>query len=102
MEVYLQGYRFTVQTDHKALETLLKSTTLNPKLTRWALYLQQFYMEIQYRPGIAKQNADGLSRQAWSVEDESQNHVQDKDQRINFQEDEQYISEMGEMSGMVP
>ena len=101
-EVYLHGYHFTVQTDHKALESLLKSTTLNPKLTRWALYLQQFDMEIQYRPGIANQNADGLSRQTWSVEDESQNDVQDKHLISNFQEEKQYLSERREMSGTDP
>ena len=90
-KVYLHGHRFTVQTDYKALESLPKSTTLNPKLTRWALYLQQFDMEIQYCAGIANQNVDGLSRQEWSVEDESQNHVQDKDQIINLQEEKQYL-----------
>ena len=87
-KVYLHGHRFTVQTDYKALESLPKSTTLNPKLTRWALYLQQFDMECA---GIPNQNVDGLSRQEWSVEDESQNHVQDKDQIINLQEEKQYL-----------
>ena len=32
------------------------------RLTRWALYLQQFDMEIKYRPGKLHQNADALSR----------------------------------------
>ena len=72
-EVYLNG-RFFVQTDHRALESLLKSTDLNPKLTRWALYLQQFNMAIKYRPGSINQNADGLSRQAWN-ENEMDHHL---------------------------
>ena len=59
-------------------------------------------MEIQYHPGIANQNADGLSRQAWSVEDESQNDVQDKHLISNFQEEKQYLSERREMSGTDP
>jgi len=41
-EVYLVGRRFTFVTDHKALESLLSSRVLNRKLTRWALYLQEF------------------------------------------------------------
>ena len=48
-----------VQTDHRALESLLTSRELNPKLTRWALFLQQFSMKITYRPGV--------SRQAWTT-----------------------------------
>ena len=100
-EVYLHGYHFTVQTDHKTLESLLKST-LNPKLTRWALYLQQFDMEIQYRPGIANQNADGLSRQAWSVEDESQNDVQDKHLISNFKRRSSIFQKGGRCQGQTP
>ena len=33
-EAYLHGQPFTVQTDHRALGSLLKSTDLNHKLTR--------------------------------------------------------------------
>ena len=58
-KVYLHGRPFVVQTDHHALESLLKSTNLNPKLTRWALYLHQFNMVIKKRHGI-HQNADRL------------------------------------------
>ena len=65
--IYLHGKEFMIQTDHRALESLLTSRELNPKLTRWALFLQQFSMKITYRPGVKNQNTDGLSRQAWTT-----------------------------------
>ena len=72
-EVYLVGRHFTLETDHKALEALITSKILNRRLSRWALYLQEFNFAIRYRPGKKNGNADGLSRQAWkevSVEED--------------------------------
>ena len=45
----------------KHFESLLSSKELNAKLTRWALFLQQFSMKIVYCPGAKNENADGLS-----------------------------------------
>ena len=59
---YLYGTVFTVVTDHAALEYMLSKRESTGRLTRWALYLQQFDMEIKYRPGKLHQNADALSR----------------------------------------
>lgn len=64
-EVYLAGRQFKVHTDHQALTALLSSRVLNRRLTRWSLYLQEFNMDIAYRPGKQNGNADGMSRQAW-------------------------------------
>ena len=90
-----------VQTDHKALESLLKSTQLNSKLARWALYLQQFSMEIKYRPGVFNQNSDGLSRQAW--EDNDEGHMdKSEDGGEKDQEEKDNRVKTGEMSGNVP
>ena len=63
-EVYLHGQTFKVQTDHRALDSLLTSTHLNSTLTQWTLYLQGFAMKRVYRPG--SNNANGLSKQAWN------------------------------------
>ena len=59
---YLHGRRFTVQTDHIALKWLMQTKDLTGRLARWALKLQEYDFDIQYRPGKANANADGLSR----------------------------------------
>ena len=50
---YLQGCRFTVQSDHKPLEMIhLKSMhNVPPCLQRMLLQLQKYDMEIKYKPG---------------------------------------------------
>ena len=47
--VYLTGRSFIVQTDHRALQFLQLSRHLNGRLTRWALTLQQYTFDVQYR-----------------------------------------------------
>ena len=37
----------------------------NGRLTHWALARQPYLFEVQHRPGVRHQNADGLSRQSW-------------------------------------
>ena len=62
LRYYLQGRKFTVITDHKALKWLDNTKLSNSRLMRWSLILQEFNFEIQYRKGITNQNADSLSR----------------------------------------
>ena len=63
---YLYGKRFTIFTDHSALQWLLKLKTikngLTGRLARWQLQLQSFDYDIKYRPGTVNSNADALSR----------------------------------------
>ena len=66
---FLYGRHFKVITDHKALVALLQSRRLNKWLHGWVLKLLDFDLEIQYRPGNMHQDADGLSRQAWSTDE---------------------------------
>jgi hypothetical protein len=59
---YLYGRRFQVLTDHRPLQWLMSIKEPTGKLARWALRLQEFDIEIAYRPGKTNQNADCLSR----------------------------------------
>ena len=61
---YLYGRSFTVQSDHKPLESIhLKHlTSAPPRLQRMLLRLQPYDLKIKYRPGAEMEIADALSR----------------------------------------
>ncbi len=59
---YLYGDEFVLQTDHMPLESLRTSKNANSRIMRWALYLQQFQMRVQYIRGRDNVGADVLSR----------------------------------------
>ena len=56
------GAHVVVKCDHDPIKYLLQNTTQSPKLTRWALSIQQFDIEIQHIKGAKNVVADGLSR----------------------------------------
>ena len=56
------GAHVVVKCDHDLLKYLLQNTTQSPKLTRWALSIQQFDIEIQHIKGTKNVVADGLFR----------------------------------------
>ena len=59
---YLMGQKCRIQTDHRSLEWLNNVKESNPRLTRWSLFLQSYWFDIEYRTGHRNGNADGLSR----------------------------------------
>ena len=61
-EVYLYGRHFTLKTDHKPLLYLQTADKLNPRLKRWALYLNLFKFTAQHVDGKDNDLADLLSR----------------------------------------
>ncbi len=76
---YLIGTHFTVYTDHQALLSLFKSTTLNNRLWRWRLRLSNFSFQIVYIAGKSNVVADALSRQGWPpAEDAADTNLQEE------------------------
>ncbi len=49
--VYLLGRKFLLQTDHKGLQQMKTMDNRIQRLMRWALTLQPYNFDIQYRPG---------------------------------------------------
>lgn len=62
MRYYLEGYKFTVLTDHVSLKWLQTLQSPAGRVARWSIYLQQFEFEIKYRKGSQNRVADALSR----------------------------------------
>ncbi|KAL6417016.1 hypothetical protein ACFW04_014726 [Cataglyphis niger] len=63
MKGYLEGYPFTVITDHQALKWLQRLEAPTGRLARWLFELQQYDLEVKYRKGTLNRVADALSRQ---------------------------------------
>lgn len=59
---YVQGTRFTVETDHASLLWLTKISNPTGRLARWAIRLSQFSFDIVHRKGSLNVVADALSR----------------------------------------
>jgi len=59
---YLEGYSFTVITDHQALRWLQKLESPTGRLGRWVFELQQYDFDVKYRRGVLNRVADALSR----------------------------------------
>ena len=59
---YLYGRRFTIVTDHAALKWLMTRREPSGRLHRWALMLQEYDFQVQFRPGHENVVPDALSR----------------------------------------
>lgn len=64
---YLEGYHFSVITDHLSLKWLNSIESPSGRVARWALELQQYSFDVQYRRGKLNVIADALSRQPVEV-----------------------------------
>ncbi|XP_057739866.1 uncharacterized protein LOC130956960 [Arachis stenosperma] len=59
---YLLGSKVVVYSDHAALKYLLAKKESKPRLIRWVLLLQEFYLEIKDRSGSQNLVVEHLSR----------------------------------------
>lgn len=60
--IYVTGIPVKVITDCAALRTTLTKKDLIPRIARWWLTIQDFDIEIEYRPGDRMKHVDALSR----------------------------------------
>lgn len=60
--IYLHGINFKIITDCESLRLTLNKRDVNPRISRWALELQDYDYSIEHRPGNRMQHVDALSR----------------------------------------
>ncbi|XP_076656370.1 uncharacterized protein LOC143361015 [Halictus rubicundus] len=68
---YLEGYHFTVVTDHHSLRWLRTLKNPSGRLARWALQLLEYDFAIAYRQGALNHVPDALSRMFENTEEGS-------------------------------
>ena len=59
---YIYGRKFVIITDHKPLQHLMSHKDASSRMMRWATAIQEYDMEVKYKPGSQHRNADALSR----------------------------------------
>ena len=59
---YIYGFPCQLITDHNPLTSLKGLKDVGGRLSRWMVFLQQFELEIVYKPGKKHSNSDALSR----------------------------------------
>jgi transposase InsO family protein len=59
---FLEGRKFTVETDHASLKYCQTQKSMSRRFVRWMDFLQSFDFDVVYKPGKTNQAADALSR----------------------------------------
>lgn len=60
--VYLENMPFVIVTDCQSLTQTLAKKSLNARIARWALELEEYNYQIRHRSGVNMGHADALSR----------------------------------------
>ena len=58
--IHILGRKFTVMTNHRALEWMNKMKADNSRLTWWSLNCEPYRFTVKYRPGRMHGNVDAL------------------------------------------
>jgi hypothetical protein len=61
--VYLQGIHFKIITDCNSLKLILDRKDLNPRISKWVLWLQNYDYKSKHRASSRMKHVDALSRQ---------------------------------------
>ena len=61
------GVHFKAVTDCSAVRETLLKRDLVPRVAHWWIVLQEYDMELEYRPGTKMQHVDALSREPVNV-----------------------------------
>lgn len=72
---YLYGARFTVKTDNNPLTYILTTAKLSAAGHRWLAALSTYNFNIQYRPGKSNIDADSLSRNVFSNQNQEWDEI---------------------------
>ncbi|RWS24026.1 pol polyprotein-like protein, partial [Leptotrombidium deliense] len=79
---YLLGRHFLIYTDSNPLVYLMRTKNIFSKLTRWAIFLQDFDFEIIYTKGVDNTMCDYLSR--YPLNNKIENKTEDEE-FLNFE-----------------
>lgn len=60
--IYLFGVLFKIITDCDSFRLTLSKQNVNPRISRWAMFLQNYNYEIEHRSGSKMSHVDALSR----------------------------------------
>lgn len=60
--IHLSGIKFRIIIDCDSFRLTLSKKTVNPRISRWAMFLQEYDYEIQHRSGNRMSHVDTLSR----------------------------------------
>lgn len=62
-KMYLDGIPFTIVSDCNSLTLTLNKKIINPRISRWALELENYNYQVRHRKGKLMGHVDALSRQ---------------------------------------
>ena len=98
--VYLEGGRFTLRTDHKALLYLMTKPHLNGRLIRWAIDLEAYDYDVEHIEGKKNCVADWLSRPEAQAESDLwvESMESEEDENLDTKAMARWLSQDGEQS----